>query len=86
MGLLLNRPLRFPLWPPPDADRLVSASDLASYGKIITAVAKKHFNLPGEWVTNAPARRSGVNAAHFLLLASRRAETIWLALPHRCRR
>lgn len=30
-----------------DADRLVNAADLATFGKLITAVAKKHLNLPG---------------------------------------
>ena len=29
-----------------DADRLVSAADLAQFGKLIVAVAKKYFSLP----------------------------------------
>jgi hypothetical protein len=32
---------------PADADRLVSAADLAQFAKLIVAVAKKYFNLPG---------------------------------------
>lgn len=30
-----------------DADRLVSAADLAQYGKLAVAVCKKYFNLAG---------------------------------------
>ena len=33
-----------------DADRLVSAADLAQFGKLIVAVAKKYFNQAGEAV------------------------------------
>ena len=39
--------LTFATHPTADADRLVSAADLAQFGKIIVAVAKKYFTLPG---------------------------------------
>lgn len=39
-----------------DADRLVSAADLAQYGKLAVAVCKKYLNLAGKcWQNNASA-------------------------------
>lgn len=39
--------LHLPPTLPADADRLVSGADLAQFGKLVVAVAKKYFTLPG---------------------------------------